>query len=350
MSRPRIESIETVDCSDLVMPGDDAYLIAVRAAGHTGWYGPVSGPVAILLDTCVAPFAIGVPVVDHDNLLIRLHRALGAPLGTLASWAIGALDCAVWDLHGRMEERPVSVLLGSSGDQSAVPAYASWLRLDLGAGFSARMVRRVAGQGWWFTKWSLRPDPQLDVEADAKRLALIVRQVSETVGAPAAFDALWSWDDALMLRFGELVDPAGLVWLEEPLNAYDMARYGALATPRPPLALGERLHLGDDPMPLLGLPALRAFTPDVVGCGGLTAALSMVRQAMAIGVPVYPHGRSLVPAVHLAAAFPDAVAAVEYQVQWEPRRQTLFVDPIQCDAGRALVPEAPGLGLTPRRR
>ncbi|MEE6260172.1 enolase C-terminal domain-like protein [Plantactinospora sonchi] len=350
MNQPRIESIEIIDYSDLVGSGDDAHLVAVRAAGHTGWYGPVSGPAAALLDACVASLAIGASVVDHDRLLVQLQRGLGAPLGAVASWAIGALDCAVWDLHGRLEGSPVSVLLGASGDQTAVPAYASWLRLDVSVGSTAHLVRRVANQGWRSTKWGLRPDPRLEIEADAKRLALVVQRVSEAAGAPTAFDALWAWDEALMLRFSELVDPARLVWLEEPLDTYDMEGYGLLTASHPPLALGERLRLGDDPTPLLGLRALSAFTLDVVGCGGLTAALSLVRRAIAAGVPVYPHGRSLVPAVHLAAAFPDNVLAVEYQMQWEPRRQTLFTDPIRHDAGRLLVPEAPGLGLTPRRQ
>jgi L-alanine-DL-glutamate epimerase-like enolase superfamily enzyme len=268
----------------------------------------------------------------------------------MTSWAVGALDCAVWDLHARAEGCPVAALLSAAGHRASVPAYASWLRLDVDAAPNTDSISRVASEGWRFTKWGLRPNPRLDVEDDAHRLAMLVKGVAEVAGAPAAFDALWAWDQALTLRFSEVVDQAGLVWLEEPLSTYNLPCYAALAASGPSVALGERLHLGDDPTGLLRLTGLGAFTLDVVGCGGLTTATRLTEQARAAGVPVYPHGRSLVPAVHLAAAFPDAVAAVEYQVQWEPRRQQLFTETMPCDGGQVLVPVAPGLGPVPRRR
>src|SRR2546428_474443 len=73
----------------------------------------------------------------------------------------------------------------------------------------------------------------------------------------------------------------------------------------------------------------RAFTLDVVGCGGLTRAVELLEQACVAGIPIFPHGRSLIPAVHLAAAYPHAVTAAEYQLQWEPTRQLLYAEPWQ---------------------
>ncbi len=55
--------------------------------------------------------------------------------------------------------------------------------------------------------------------------------------------------------------------------------------------------------------------------------MRLLRVAHPLGIPIYPHGRSLLPGLHLAAAFPDAVPAVEYRLQWEPRRQCLYNTP-----------------------
>jgi L-alanine-DL-glutamate epimerase-like enolase superfamily enzyme len=117
-----------------------------------------------------------------------------------------------------------------------------------------------------------------------------------------------------------------------------------------PLAVGERMLIGDDDARLIELVRPAAFTLDVVGCGGLTRAVELVAVARKAGVPVYPHGRSLVPAVHLAAAFPDAVVAVEYQLAWEPVRRSLFAGSWLPQFGQLRLPSTPGLGTTPRSR
>ncbi|NIL64763.1 hypothetical protein HCB39_26710 [Salinispora arenicola] len=131
-------------------------------------------------------------------------------------------------------------------------------------------------------------------------------------------------------------------WLEDPLPQCDLDTYGALAMSIP-LALGERLLVHADAAAMLRLK-LQAFTLDVVACGGLTRAVDLVTAAQMLGVPVYPHGRSFVPAVHLAAAYPDAIAAVEYRLQWEPARQQRYAQPWLPAHGVITVPRSPGLG------
>ena len=110
--------------------------------------------------------------------------------------------------------------------------------------------------------------------------------------------------------------------------------------------MGERLRLDEDPAALLSDVRPAALTIDVVGCGGLTRAVQITAAARQHGVPVYPHGRSMVPGIHLAAAFPDSIPAVEYRCQWEPRRQLLYrraVDP------RPWLPSCAGLRRTRHR-
>ncbi|MGW7318175.1 enolase C-terminal domain-like protein [Streptomyces sp. NPDC054865] len=89
-----------------------------------------------------------------------------------------------------------------------------------------------------------------------------------------------------------------------------------------------------------------ALTLDVVGCGGLTAARRIL--ATTTTTPVFPHGRSLMPGLHLAAARPDRVLAAEYRQQWEPGRQHLYAHPVEPHHGHLNLPTAPGLGAAPR--
>jgi L-alanine-DL-glutamate epimerase-like enolase superfamily enzyme len=227
-----------------------------------------------------------------------------------------------------------------------VAAYASWLRLDVAGKKSTDHVARVGDDGWRFTKWGLRRVPGSTSAAEADRLVAAVDHVVHTLGQAAAFDALFTWDVGLARRFARDVDVSIIRWLEDPLVGWAAPGYHELGE-RLPLALGERLLAVDNPAPILAInPA--AFTVDVIGCGGLTRAVELIAAAHSAGIPTYAHGRSFIPALHLAAAFPHAVPAVEYQVQWMPRRQRLYAHRWVPQRGYIQLPDVPGLGATPR--
>lgn len=326
-------------------PGDDAWFVAVHGAGKTGWYGPVSATIGRYAEQTLANAVVGESVTDHDGLYLALHRATADDTTPTASWAVGAVDCAAWDLHGQLAQAPVADLLGDAPVR-AVPLYASWLGLDLSLAPVTSTVEPVGRGGWRFSKWSLRARPGDDVDVEASRLAATTRVLARALGGPAAFDAVFTWNVELAARVAKRIDPADVLWLEDPLSDYNGVAYRPLVGTMP-LAVGERLLVHADGQVLLDLRP-RALILDVVGCGGLTRAAHLVTAATAQGVPVYPHGRSFVPAVHLAAAYPDAVPAVEFRLQWEPVRQQRYAQPWQPTAGTVAVHRSPGLGAVPR--
>ena len=55
-------------------------------------------------------------------------------------------------------------------------------------------------------------------------------------------DANQQWDRVTAQRFGRLVEPLNLTWIEEPLDAYDAEGHAALAALLDtPIATGEML-------------------------------------------------------------------------------------------------------------
>ncbi len=262
--------------------------------------------------------------------------------------AVGAIDCAAWDLHGRLADRSVAALLATTTPQPSVAAYASWLSQDLSRIDDLGTVRRVAAGGWSFTKWGLRRAPEDSSAEAAVRMARAVERCAQALGTTLAADAVGTWTPSVAMAFARSVDTASLRWLEDPLPRHDLDTYELLAATQLPLAVGERAHCDEDPAGLIQYVRPRALTLDVVGCGGLTRAAQILGEAQSQAISVYPHGRSLVPGLHLAAAFPDAVPAVEYRLQWEPRRQRLYDIPLQPEHGRIRLPDTPGLGTTPR--
>lgn len=344
-----VEQVELVDLRSEAGPGDHGFFVGVRGGGCWGWYGPVSEAVARFAAEALADAVLGAQVTDHWLLLDRLRTKAGnfriSTDRRTASRAVGAVDCALWDLDGHLTGKPVARLL-SQQPLDNVAVYAAWLSFDLTASSAAEQVTRVAQDGWQFTKWGLR-FPGSGWGTDAADLHLIAKRVAHWAGGRAAFDAVRTWDIALTRDFAR-PDLAWLLWLEDPLpNEFD-ANYRRLGSCGLPLALGERVLVDDEPHDLFTLPGLRAFTLDVVGCGGLTRAVDLISAARAHGIDVVPHGRSLIPALHLAAAHPDIVPYVEYQIPWEPHRQSLYTTPHAPKHGRIALGQTPGLGFAPR--
>jgi L-alanine-DL-glutamate epimerase-like enolase superfamily enzyme len=281
-------------------------------------------------------------------LLDQLRTAARRAPADVASWAVGTVDCAVWDVHGQLAARPVANLLTTGIPRPFIPAYASWLTQDLGHIDGPDILSSVAAGGWAFTKWGLRRDPADPPGEAAARMAHAVEHWSQALGAPLAVDAVGTWTPAVALAFAQAVDPALLRWLEDPLPRHDADTYELLAATSVPLAVGERAHCDEDTTELIQYVRPSALTLDVVGCGGLTRAMQIIPAAHSHGVPVYPHGRSLLPGLHLAAAYPAAVPAVEYRLRWEPGRQRLYEIPLRPEKGHIRLPDTPGLGTTPR--
>ncbi len=346
---PLIDKIDVVDLRKYVGPGDDGLFVAAYAAGRAGWYGPVSEASGRYVQALLSHAAAGASATEHRALNDVLRNAAGQRCDQAVSWAIGAVDCAVWDLHGRLTDQPVASLIASE-PAPEVRAYASWLRLDICDSRNADAVARTAYDCWAFTKWGLRRGVLADPADEAARLVCAARRVAEVAGERIALDALGTWDRALTLAFADQTDPSTVLWLEDPLPGTSLDGYREISTSGVPLAIGERLLIDDDGASLIDAVQPVAFTIDVVGCGGLTRAVDLVATASAADVPVFPHGRSIVPAVHLAAAFPDTVAAVEYRLQREPSRQRLYTEPWSPMHGTIRLPSAPGLGVTPRNR
>ncbi|WNI16330.1 enolase C-terminal domain-like protein [Actinacidiphila sp. ITFR-21] len=349
MMEPALVRIEVVLTAEASCPGDDTVFVAARGGGDVGWYGPVSTEVGRAVEA-IAAAAAGTPVTDHWGLVRRLCRAAGGDRrGWLEQWAVGAVDCAVWDLHGRLLGKPVAELMAQPRARTQVPAYASWLRADLTSSEMPDALVQVAEEGWAFTKWGLRRRPGPTIASEARDLVGAVQRAAQHLGTGFAVDAVGTWNPELSTAFAAQVDASALLWLEDPLPEHDLPVYGRLAATGLPLAVGEMLMPEEDLPRLLGEIRPAALTIDVVGCGGLTRAVEIVSAAREASTSLYPHGRSLVPGIHLAAAFPDVVPAVEYRRQWEPRRQQLYKGPWTPVHGAFPSPASAGLGTEPRR-
>lgn len=356
-SGDRIEGLRLSSCYlPLATPISDAKVLTGRqkpmteiamlfaevrtGSGHTGlgfsYSKRAGGPGQFAHAREIAPALIGEDPSDIARLWDKLCWA-GASVGRsgMAAQAIGAFDVALWDLKARRANLSLAKLLGAhrdsvrcyntSGgflhtptDQLLVNARQS---LDRGIGG----IKLKVGQ----------PDGALDI----RRLEAVREHLGDT--ASIMVDANQQWDRPTAQRMCRTFERFNLVWIEEPLDAYDHEGHAALAAQfDTPIATGEMLTSVGEHWDLIRHRAADYLMPDGPRVGGITPFLKVATLAEHAGLMLAPHF-AMELHVHLAAAYPRE-PWVEHFEWLEP----LFNERIEIDAGRMRVPTRPGLGLT----
>jgi len=312
----------------------------VSEAGHEGLgfsYSKRAGGPGLYAHACeIAENLLGEDPNDTARLWDKLCWA-GASVGRsgIATQAIAAMDIALWDLKARRAGLPLAKLLGAHRD--SVACY------NTSGGFLSSSVEEIcaaidrslaAGIGGIKIKVG-QPDPMEDL----RRLDAVTGHLAGR--APLMVDANQQWDRTTALRFGRLVEPLNLEWIEEPLDAYDAEGHAALARElATPIATGEMLASADEHMALIRADAVDFIQPDAPRVGGITPFLRICTQAEAKRMRLAPHFAMEIH-LHLAAAY-----AHEPWVEHFDWLAPLFNEALEIRDGRMIVPPRPGLGCS----
>ena len=310
------------------------------ASGHEGlgfsYAKRAGGPGQFAHAKEIAPALVGEDPSDIARLWNKLCWA-GASVGRsgMATQAIGAFDVALYDLKAKRAGLSLAKLLGSYRD--SVRCYNSsggFLHTPLPqllVNAAASIARGIGG-----IKLKVgQPDMALDIQ----RLQAVRQHLGDAV--PIMVDANQQWDRPTAQRMCRIFEQFNLVWIEEPLDAYDHAGHAALAAQfDTPIATGEMLTSAAEHGDLIRHRAADYLMPDAPRVGGITPFLKIAAQAEQAGLMLGPHF-AMELHVHLAAAYP-AEPWVEHFDWLEP----LFNERLDIKAGRMLVPTRPGLGLS----
>jgi L-alanine-DL-glutamate epimerase-like enolase superfamily enzyme len=310
------------------------------AQGHTGlgfsYSKRAGGPGQFAHAREIAPALIGENPNDIAKCWDKLCWA-GASVGRsgISTQAIGAFDVALWDLKAKRAGLSLAKLLGSQRD--SVRCYntsGGFLHTPLDeliVNAKASIARGIGG-----IKLKVgQPDWQKDIER--------VSAVREALGADACImvDANQQWDRPTAQRMCRAFEPFNLVWIEEPLDAYDYEGHAALAaTFDTPIATGEMLTSTREHFDLIRHQSCDFLMPDAPRVGGITPYLKVAAQAEFVGVMLAPHF-AMELHIHLAAAYPTE-PWVEHFEWLEP----LFNERLEVKAGRMIVPDRQGLGVS----
>jgi L-alanine-DL-glutamate epimerase-like enolase superfamily enzyme len=359
MSRPDV-CVDRIDAAAYTIPTDapesdgtlqwdstTLVLVHARAGGHTGIGYTYAGAAAVAVIT--GPLAAVVRGRDAGTPAgswAAMHHAvrnLGRP--GLVAEAISAVDIALWDLHARLLDVPLTRVLGAI--RGGVPIYGS-------GGFTSyddiTLGRQLAG---WVDAGIPRVKIKVgrDPDADLGRLAVARSAVGEQ---PQLFvDANGAYTRKEALLWAERFTEYEVRWLEEPVSSDDLDGLSLLRERGPAgmdIAAGEYGYDLPYFQRMLDAQAVDCLQADVTRAGGISALLR---------VGALCDARSIDLSLHCA----PQVSAHAGTALWHLRHLEYFHDHVRIEAlafdgvlqptrDGLLRPDLsrPGLGLASRDR
>jgi L-alanine-DL-glutamate epimerase-like enolase superfamily enzyme len=276
---------------------------------------------------------------EDPNDIARLWDKLvwaGASVGRsgLSTQTIAAFDVALWDMKAKRAGLPMAKLLGAHRD--SVQCYNTSGVLSSPLPEVLENVERSVQTGIGGVKIKVgQPDPMIDL----RRVEAVYNQINGRCAL--MIDANQQWDRPTAMRFGRAVEPFNLVWIEEPLDAYDCEGHAQLAAALDtPIATGEMLTSVAEHMDLIRHNSVDFIQPDAPRVGGITPFLKIMSVAEQHRLRLAPHFAMEIH-LHLAAAY-----AHEPWVEHFEWLEPLFNERLDIREGRMIVPNRPGFGFS----
>jgi len=227
------------------------------------------------------------------------------------------------------------------------PAYvtsAGWLGYDEE---TIRMRCRAAvADGWTHFKIKVGAD----LEDDIRRCRLVREEIGPERRLMVDANQVWDVDEAI--RHVQALAEFDLWWIEEPTSPDDVLGHARIAEAVAPIrvATGEHCHNRIMVKQLLQAGAAQVLQIDGCRLGGTNEVIAAILLAAKFDVPVCPHagGVGLCQHVRHYSAF-DYIAVsatLENRItEYAEHLHEHFVDPIEMQSGRYVLPSAAGLGV-----
>jgi galactonate dehydratase len=353
-----IQAMQVRDGGTLIRVKTDA---GITGIGPCGASGPVARDTIRMLHQARLPH---LGLIGKDPLAIRVHfhnMFYGYPQRARQMKVLSGIDIALWDLAGKVLNKPVSKLLGGNFREE-IPLYShcsgsaeflkkeNWKRIvdswtQDARGFRAFKIdiHTAFGGNMQQTVTSLGP----------REIRVIAQAYAN---AREAFGTEWEMivhchcelDAPTAVQVAEAIEPIKPLYFEDPLTErYSESWLALRRSTRVPLSTGENLELLEGALPFLQGQVVEMLQPDLINSGGITGVKIMADMAAHYRVPICLHNVS----GHVLNMASQQFSAAQFNCPWmECQRNADQTKLAASNApviqnGRMKVSTLPGLGL-----
>ncbi len=304
--------------------------------GYTYNGGRGGQATAAMIRHDLAPFLIGKDAEDiaalYDAMQWHMHYV---GRGGILSFAISAVDIALWDLRGQAEGKPLWQMAGGAG--RTCKAYGGGIDLAFPLPKLLNHVQGYLDAGLNAVKIKIgQPTEAEDIER--------IRAVRGQIGPDAAFmiDANYSMTVPQAISLANAVKDQNIQWFEEPIIPDHYTGYAEItAATGMPVAQGENLHIVHEFEHAKAHSDLAFVQPDASNCGGITGWLHVAELFGDTDTVVCSHGMQELHVSLLAGQGRGGWLEVH---SFPIDRYT--TRPLVIENAQAVAPDTPGTGVT----
>ncbi len=342
----------------------DRYVTLVRLEtddGIVGWgecisqFRPSTFATAALIENGLGDTVIGRDPLENERIWNDLRGEVWwyGDAGGIASFAISAIDMALWDLKGKILGQPLYKLLGGK-QQERLPVCAS---THPKASEIDDMAQELAGYiqaGYQLVKVGFGKKGHANLGVSAERDIAFVKAVREAIGPDAGFivdiGAKMHWDLPYAVKMARAFAEYQLTWLEDVFHPDNFEDHIHLrqAVPEMRIGFGERFWNLNDYQRLLEADLCDVILIDPGRTEGVTGMQKITQLAARYRVQMDPHSWSsainTAASIHVSVANPNA-NIFELKPVENPMQHELVSEPFAHVDGWIYPPEKPGLGV-----
>ncbi|MBD1390015.1 mandelate racemase/muconate lactonizing enzyme family protein [Neiella sp. HB171785] len=307
-----------------------------EGCGYTYTGGKGGRAIYSLLNDELKPWLQGLDSarIEHlwEGMQYHLHYV---GRGGLLSFAISAVDIALWDIKCKRLNLPLWKVAGGASNKT--PCYAGGIDLNFSQDKLLDNIQGYLNNGFKAVKIKVG---KADYREDVAR----VKAVRELIGPDLEFmvDANYSLTVEKAIRFGRAIDQYNIGWFEEPTIPDDYQGYARIAEAiNIPLAMGENLHTIYEFNYAAQQAKVGFLQPDASNIGGVTGWLKAAQLAYAYNLPVCSHGMQELHVSLMSSQANCGMMEVHSFPIDQYTKRPLVID----EKGLAVAPDTPGTGV-----